>query len=136
MLPTKREGRLMISAELLPDHVNVVVAGVIDSNSASQFERELRELVTKGHTKISLNLEHVRLVTSAGLRVLLVIAKELYEMDGGFVLYACQPSVMEVFRITGFETILHIVEGYAHAVTSLGGTIQSQDQISGFRVLH
>jgi len=51
------------------------------------------------------DLAQVTYLSSGGLRVLLVIAKELRERGGQVVLCCAQPNVARVLRITGFSEI-------------------------------
>lgn len=116
----KKQNRVVISSDVVGDHVNVVVMGEVDSNTSMKLEEVLRGLITKGHKKIALALDNVPIITSAGLRVLLVIAKALYQSGGSFAMYGCQPNVKEVFKVSGFDTILNIENSYEDLVATFG----------------
>jgi len=54
------------------------------------------------------NLENMEYISSAGIRVMLKIAKELKRRKGIVVLCALQDYVKEVFHIAGFDAYLNI----------------------------
>ena len=47
-------------------------------------------------------------ISSAGLRVLLVVAKKVQQAKGKMVLFGLVPNVREVFSVSGFDKILAI----------------------------
>jgi stage II sporulation protein AA (anti-sigma F factor antagonist) len=47
-------------------------------------------------------------ISSAGLRVLLVVAKKVQQQHGKVALFGLSANVREVFTISGFDTIFSI----------------------------
>ncbi|MDZ7683898.1 MAG: STAS domain-containing protein [Gammaproteobacteria bacterium] len=79
-------------------------------------------------------LENVELITSAGLRVLLMLAKELKKRSGNIAFYDCQKSVLDVFEMTGFDSDPeHSAESYERAVFAVGSTLDSNGQSAAAR---
>lgn len=90
------EGKLQINVE-----------GKIDSLSSEEFQ----DLVLKAFTKcnnIVINLEKVSYMSSAGLRALILGEKTAKSKGGSQIIINPQPQVQEVFRVTGFGSILDI----------------------------
>ena len=58
---------------------------------------------------------------SAGLRAILLLARELARRDAGLVLCALPAPIQRVFRITGFERLLTIHATRAEALAALEG---------------
>ena len=58
-------------------------------------------------------------ISSAGLRVVLVLAKRLKQAGGKLVIYGMQPHVREVFDISGFLAILNVTATRNEAVEQL-----------------
>lgn len=112
---------LMITAEERGGHIDVLVAGEVNSHTSPQLEEELSRLVEDPSARLALGLGNVTLMTSAGLRVLLVIARHL-NGRGCLVLYDCQSKVREVLGITGFDSILTVCDTYEAAVSVLAET--------------
>ncbi|MBD3648072.1 MAG: STAS domain-containing protein [Pseudomonadales bacterium] len=121
MVAVHKQRNLLVTAESLGDHANVLLAGELNSDSAPLFEKEMRSLIeNEQHARVVISLENLSLITSAGLRVLLVLAKELRKRDGNISLYAPKPNVREIFEITGFDTILDLSDSYEDAVFAFG----------------
>ncbi|HOE11382.1 MAG TPA: STAS domain-containing protein [bacterium] len=87
------------------------IKGRIDTNTAPQVQKELDDLIAAGEQKIVLNLEEVHYVSSAALRVFLVTQKQLKRSGGEVILCGAAPSVMEVFKLSGFDQIFRVVKG-------------------------
>ena len=81
--------------------------GRIDSETSPALERELLEAVENGTTNLVLDFAGVEYISSAGLRVLLVLHKAL-EGKGEMVVRNVNSLVMELFEDTGVSEILTI----------------------------
>jgi stage II sporulation protein AA (anti-sigma F factor antagonist) len=69
--------------------------------------------MNKGDRYFVLNMEKVSFVASAGLRVVLVIVRELRgkrENKGDLHLAALQKNVSKVFEISGLDNVLRIFD--------------------------
>jgi len=119
---------LLISSKVIADHVAILVAGEINGATSSKLEQEMMAIIDGGQLKIVVSLENVSLITSAGLRVLLVTAKKLRSSGGDVALYDTPDNVMEIFKITGFNTILNLSDSYEAAAKSVGADITSPAQ--------
>jgi anti-anti-sigma factor len=96
--------------------------GRLDSTSAPEFERQLRAKLAAGHHRVVIDLDALAYVSSAGLRVLLVIAKALKAEGGRMGLCRLKTPIMEVFRISGFDRIFTIVPSLEEAIERIGAT--------------
>lgn len=92
------------------DVLVVSAAGQINSANASELERQLLEWVEEGQPKWVLDMSGVEYISSAGLRVVLLLAKRLKQNGGHLVLCSLQPHVLEVFDISGFLSILDVAD--------------------------
>lgn len=93
--------------------------GQINSSNAAGIEADLMEHINKGERSLVLDLSHLQYISSAGLRVVLVLAKRLREEGGRVVLGGLLPHVYEVFNISGFLSILTVVETREAALEKL-----------------
>ncbi len=82
--------------------------GRLDSQTSPDAQQQLNRLIEEGETKILVNLEKLDYISSAGLRVLLVVAKQLKATDGELRICSLNEVVKEVFDISGFDMILPI----------------------------
>ncbi len=82
--------------------------GRLDSNSAPQLEQELHDFMTTPGSHLIFDCNNLDYISSAGLRVILNIAK-VYK-SGQFLFSTCamQEHVQEVFEISGFDTFITI----------------------------
>jgi stage II sporulation protein AA (anti-sigma F factor antagonist) len=81
--------------------------GQLNSHNAVEAESELLARVAPG-ARMLLDFTRLDYISSAGLRVVLVLAKRLKQADGRLVLCGMQPHVHEVFDISGFLSILDV----------------------------
>ncbi|MBO1073300.1 STAS domain-containing protein [Roseomonas marmotae] len=92
--------------------------GRLDTATAPQIEQAVLPLMDgKG---LVLDMSAVRFVSSAGLRVLLKLAKAAKSGKRGFAVCGLQPTVQEVFEIGGFLQIIPIFPSRGEAISALG----------------
>ena len=65
---------------------------------------------------MTLDFTKLDYISSAGLRVLLGAAKTLLASGGSLGIFGLNPSVLEVFEISGFSTILAVYPSEAEAL--------------------
>ena len=82
------------------------LAGRLDTVSAPELEAELKASLP-GVTELTLDLEELDYVSSAGLRVLLATQK-IMNQQGEMKLIHVGETIMEIFEVTGFSDILTI----------------------------
>ena len=97
----------------------LVVAGAIDTRAAAEFEAALKAAVEGGRNRVILDFAKVDLITSAGIRVLVMFAKRLQSGGGGLVLCALTADVLRVFEISGLASQFKIAPTRAEAVGTL-----------------
>lgn len=98
--------------------VMVALTGRLDAPSAGDTEAELNALVEQ-ETRLLIDLKGLEYISSAGLRVLLVIAKQIRKNNGKMCLCSLTETVSEVFEISGFLAIFDIAETEEEAVGML-----------------
>ena len=93
----------------------VELDGNLDGITSPDAQNHLDALINGGANKLLVSFEKVNYVSSAGLRVLLVTAKQLRSKGGDLRLCSLNRNVQEVFDISGFSSILslHGSEGEA-----------------------
>ena len=97
--------------------VFIKISGRLDAASASDAEKTITEVIDSGTQKVLIDLAELRYISSAGLRTLLVAAKEIKSKGGKIVLCSMIESVKKVFEISGFSTIFDIRESEDDALT-------------------
>jgi anti-anti-sigma factor len=85
--------------------VVVAVNGRIDNTSAQLFETHCNTLVAKGEKIFIFDFEELRFLSSAGLRVIISLAKQLKAQGGKLVFSGLSGTVREIFAISGFDSM-------------------------------
>ena len=85
----------------------LTLEGRLDTTTSSQLEEAIA--AAEGAEAIRLDMRGLEYISSAGLRVLLKTEKAQREKGGSLTLEAPTEEVMEVLRITGFDSLLNIV---------------------------
>jgi stage II sporulation protein AA (anti-sigma F factor antagonist) len=111
---------MSLSSEKVGEILVVYTAGQINSANAAQVESQLLAHIEQGERLCVLDLSQLDYISSAGLRVVLMLAKRLKQDAGQLVLCSLQPHVREVFDISGFLAILTVVDSRSTALASLG----------------
>src|SRR5579883_1850037 len=99
--------------------VLLTLKGRLDASTAGRLEEKLLALIDGGETKFALNFLHLDYISSAGLRVLLMAAKRLKNVNGKIVLLSLKDQIREVFEIAGFAALFPIFDVEADALREL-----------------
>lgn len=89
--------------------VKVSVNGKMDAVTAPDFENALSCIIAQGDLKFLVDLSGLEYISSAGLRAILVVAKELRKREGEMLFVGLQNHVQDVFKISGFYSIFRIL---------------------------
>lgn len=108
---------MQITNEDVGEAVVVRFDGRLDTTTASDALAHFDALVENGQLLVVADFSSVDFVSSAGLRVLLATAKKIGS-SGSLRLFGLNPSVREVFDVSGFSTILAIFDDEASALAT------------------
>ncbi|AFA49370.1 STAS domain-containing protein [Acetobacterium woodii] len=86
----------------------VDLEGRMDTNTSPEFQKEMETYYSQEGFKMVLDFDKLDFVSSAGLRVLLLIQKKSKALNGSLVIKNVKPEIQEVFDMTGFSDILTI----------------------------
>ena len=111
---TKDEGKVLV----------VALSGQLDTRAAPQLEKALDAQVGQGRNEILVDCARLDFVTSAGLRVLLMTGKRVAAAGGRLALCALNPSVREVFDISGFANLFPILPARESALEWLATNVK------------
>ena len=90
-----------------PESVELRLDGKLDTVSSPAVLAELQKAAEE-YKNLTLNFEKVPYISSAGLRTLLTVQKQVKRGGGSMTLTAVVPKVMEILDLTGFSGILEI----------------------------
>ena len=97
----------------------VSVTGRIDAVTAPEFEKGLSALMADGDHLLVLNLNGLEYISSAGLRSILITAKQLKAKDGKMLFAGLKGPVKDVFKISGFGSLFKIFETEEEALRQI-----------------
>jgi len=107
---------MSIAYQTIGDVEAVSLDGQLNSSNAAAVETEMLALLAKGARRVLIDFSRLDYISSAGLRVVLVVAKRLKQAGGQLVLSGMQPHIREVFDISGFLAILDVVASREEAL--------------------
>lgn len=84
------------------------VIGRVDAMNAMDFEKKVKDLIAQGAKTIVMDMTALEYINSAGIRSILLLAKSIRSSKGKMCFAGMQPSVEEVFDISGFKSLFTI----------------------------
>ncbi|MBM7556733.1 STAS domain-containing protein [Halanaerobacter jeridensis] len=101
------------------DNIKIIrLIGDLDGTSAPEVREEIISHIND-NSKLVFDMSQCEYISSAGLRVLLIIAKKLKAKGGQGVLAGLVEEVKDVMEITGFDHMLTSYESIDTAINSL-----------------
>ncbi len=88
---------------------SVRLEGRLDTTNADQFMKDITPLMEGSHTEIDMDCTDMEYTSSQGLRMFLMLQKNVSARGAKLVLRNMKPHVKEVFDITGFSHIITIL---------------------------
>jgi anti-sigma B factor antagonist len=104
-----------IHEERVEGAVVVHLAGRLDTSTAPELKTRLDTVVDDGADVVVVGLTDLDFMSSAGLRVFLATAKRL-RPTGTLRLFGLNPTVRDVFDVSGFSMIFPVFEDEPAAV--------------------
>ncbi len=96
--------------ESIVDNIAILnVEGSIDSKTAKEFENAALSAINS-KVQVIIDLTKVEFLSSAGLRVLLMIYRQIKAQSGKVVLVGVSEEIQEVMSNTGFINFFSIAE--------------------------
>ncbi len=108
-IPTEQSNGALI---LLP-------SGRIDGQNALDFQSSINNAIGESNQPVILELSDLNYISSAGLRVILLLAKTLSSRKVHFSICSIAPAVKEVFDISGFGNIIQIKDTRQEALEAI-----------------
>lgn len=97
-----------IKTNISNQNLIVSLSGRLDTITSSQLEDEINRFNLEDFETVTLNLRELEYISSAGLRVVLMIHKKMSKLERKLVLVNVSSMVMEIFTMTGMADFLCI----------------------------
>lgn len=94
--------------------------GRLDSNTSPEVQEKVIPMLSQG-MKIVLDMENCDYLSSAGLRVLMMIGKILSKKDGKGVFLKLSQDLKDIMEMTGFGNIFENYEDLDKAIKAVRG---------------
>jgi anti-anti-sigma factor len=110
-----------IHDERIGDTCVATAKGRLDGSTSTAFAEKIGGLITSPKPKLLIDFAGVDFVTRAGLRVVLLLVKQVRAAGGSFALCSVQDTVREVLDITGFSGMFSVHPARTDAIAALAG---------------
>lgn len=91
----------------------------LDTANSPNVEQEIVSAIDSGATKVLIDLSDTAFVASAGLRVILKVAKLLRQQNGSLALFGLNDQIAEVFEVSGFISLVNVCPTFEEAAKAL-----------------
>lgn len=95
-----------------------VLSGEIDGKTAPEVQNQLLPVAT-GHQKLIIDMTAVTFLSSAGLRILLLLYRQAASKSGKVALAGVSEQILDVMSITGFLRYFHISKTVEEAMEAV-----------------
>jgi anti-sigma B factor antagonist len=103
------------------DREGVVVVrlqGRLDSQTAAAATAEMAQVLASAPSSVLLNLAELEFISSAGLRILVQVAREMRARQGVIKLCAPIEAVRKLLELSGLTQLLDLYDSEADALSS------------------
>ncbi len=109
-----------LSASTANPRINMLpLSGRLTVETAGQIQAQLMEALQQSPNGLVLDLEAVNFVSSAGLRVLIVVYKSAVTRGTKLVMIRPQPEIYKLFKLAALDLTFNVFENEADAVKAI-----------------
>jgi len=99
-----------LTSEVKQDHLVITVEGRLDTTQSDGFEKQVMDVLKDNHKKVVLDCKGLNYISSSGLRVFLILQKKMAAAGGALKICNLQPSIKEIFDMSGFSMIFSLYD--------------------------
>ena len=107
------------------------VEGRIDGANFSEFQSALESGTEPDTQTVIVDFERVVFVSSAGLRVVLMLCKQLRKRGAQLAICSLNNSIRRIFAVSGFDRIVPIHGSETQAIDALAGVPEPDEAETG-----
>lgn len=86
----------------------VELAGELDTAAVQGLNEKLNPLMEDAGKQITIDFAKLEYISSAGMRVLLLLNKKASEMGGSVTLTNMSEDILQIFQLVGFDKVFTI----------------------------
>ena len=95
--------------------------GRVDGANALEFHEALEAAIGPDDQTMVLDFGGISYISSAGLRVVLLVAKTLQKQNAKMAVCSLSEPIREIFEISGFDKIIPVYPSRQEALAGLSG---------------
>ena len=99
---------MQITTNISNQNLIISLSGRLDTITSPQLEEEINRHSLDEIETVTLNMRALEYISSAGLRVILMLYKKLTSIGGKLRLVNVNDMIMEIFTMTGMDSFLDI----------------------------
>ena len=99
---------MQITTNISNQNLIISLSGRLDTVTSPQLEEEINRSSFDEIETVTLNMRSLEYISSAGLRVILMLHKKLAGTNGKLKLINVNDMIMEIFTMTGMDSFLEI----------------------------
>lgn len=100
---------MQLSTSIDMDSCVISLEGDLDASSSILIDKILEDILQRDQKFILVNFTLLTYISAAGIGAFIYHIKKLREQDKTIILYNMNPSIRNIFEITGLEEIIPIV---------------------------
>ncbi len=97
-----------LDVEKVEGRVQVKLSGMIDSTTSEEFAKSIEEVLLEKPKELTLNFGEVDYISSAGFRILFMIAKEMKSNGGKVEAIEVPPEIDNLFSMVHLDHVIDI----------------------------
>ena len=94
--------------EISKDEVQLQVKGILDSEAAEKFQKEISSLAAGDYKTITLDLKQVPSINSTCIGKILLLRKRLTEQDRSIRISGCSDALYNTFQLIDLDKRISI----------------------------
>ena len=98
----------------------IELSGALDGNTVNEAQEKIIPLLSANNFSLVLDLKNCSYISSAGLRLLLMAAKQLSTQGGVLLLSGLSAEIKDVMEMTGFNNFFKTFDSVSQALKSIG----------------
>ena len=110
---------MKVSHKLEGDTQIALAHGRVDGSNAREFQIALEAVINDSSGGLILDCEELTYISSAGLRVFLLMARILQQSNRKFAICSLSPEIGQIFEISGFDKIIPIHDKRSGALDAI-----------------
>ena len=96
------------------------ILGRIDNTSSDRFQALMEEGLSSGPRSLLMDFERVSYISSAGLRVCLMLAKRLRSTGQALAMCSLSDVNREIVAVSGFDKLIMVHDNPESAIAAMG----------------